>query len=381
VNPNRFTVCQALERRILHGLACEWENALWVLPTGLRKKMRLPIFSLSDMESRLGYWSATRREIVLSRRLVLDYPWDCVVEVLGHETAHQLAEEIMKAGNEPAHGPSFREACRLLRANPEASGRYEPLRDRLGTTEVAPQDRILERIKKLMALAESGNPHEAESAMVKAHALIAKHNIDLMARKDHRDFVSIFVGLPALRHFREAYHLANLLEEFYFISGIWVPAYVVAKGKMGRVFEISGTARNVEAAAYVYDFVVAYIDSRWRAYNRDKRLNRYRRTDFAVGVIEGFKAKLTAEGIRQAVPDGPRALLKIEDPLLTRYMAYRHPRTTRFKRQGNRQDEAVYDEGIKAGREMVISKGITEKKGGRTLRIGLERAGRRGTVS
>ena len=189
---------------MLHGLALEWENALWVLPTDMRLRMRLPIFRLADSGSRLGWWLGERREIVLSQRLVFDYPWDCVVEVLIHETAHQLAQEVLGANGEPPHGPRFQEACRLLRANPKASGRYRPLRDRLAGDPLSTRDRILERIKKLLALAESGNPHEAEAAMVKAHALIAKYNVDLLARNARREFVSLFVGQPALRHFREA---------------------------------------------------------------------------------------------------------------------------------------------------------------------------------
>jgi hypothetical protein len=370
VKPAAADIRETLEHRILHGLACEWENALWVLPAELRGRMRKPIFSLADMQRRLGYWRQQRREIVISRRLALDYPWYCVVEVLVHETAHQLTQEVLLSGGERPHGPCFQKACRLLRANPEASGRYAPLADRLAAGPLAPQDRILQRVKKLMALAQSGNPFEAEAAMVKAHCLIAKYHIDLLARNDQRDFVSICVGRPALRHFRESYHLANLLEAFYFVSGLWVPAYVLEKRRMGRVFEISGTAANVEAAAYVHDFVARYIDSRWRGFDRDRRLNRSRRTDFAVGIIEGFRSKLAQQRRRQLAHDTPEALAIVEDARLKAYLAYRHPRTVRFQRQGAQLDSAVYGEGLLAGRELVISRGITERKSGRLLKIG-----------
>ena len=111
------------------------------------------------------------------------------------------------------------------------------------------------RIKKLMALAQSQNQHEAEAAMAKAHQLIGKYNVDLLTHEENRDFVSVFVGKPALRHFREEYALARLLTDFYFVFGIWMPAYVVDKGKMGSVLEISGTVQNTKIAHYVYDFV------------------------------------------------------------------------------------------------------------------------------
>jgi hypothetical protein len=38
-------------------------------------------------------------------------------------------------------------------------------------------DRVVVRIHKLMALAESSNPNEARAAMLKAHELITRHNV------------------------------------------------------------------------------------------------------------------------------------------------------------------------------------------------------------
>ena len=46
-------------------------------------------------------------------RLIEQHPWDIVVEVLKHEMAHQLADELL-GGCESAHGVIFRDACRML---------------------------------------------------------------------------------------------------------------------------------------------------------------------------------------------------------------------------------------------------------------------------
>ncbi len=58
----------------------------------------------------------------LSRNVVLNHSWDAVREILLHEMAHQFAEQVLGASNEPPHGPKFKRACYLLRANPSASG-------------------------------------------------------------------------------------------------------------------------------------------------------------------------------------------------------------------------------------------------------------------
>ena len=361
---------QKLERSILHGLAYEWETALGVLSSAYTKLMRKPMFRLRDMKGKWGNWSGEKREICLSRNLVLNHPWDAVREVLLHEIAHQFAEEALGAHNESPHGPSFKKACYLLRANPKASGNYQPIDERISRDPARFEDKIMLRVKKLMALAESQNQHEAEAAMAKAHEFIEKYNLDLFEQDESRDFVSVFVGKPALRHPREDYHLAHLLQDSYFVQGIWISAYVLEKGKMGSVLEITGTIQNIKMASYVYDFVRRFIDSQWSRYNKDKGLNRYRRTDFAVGIIEGFCSKLKSQDGKKKRVKRTYGLIKIEDPLLQDYMAYKYPRTMKFSRRVSNEDGNVLKDGRSIGRKLVIYKGISEKGSNRTLSIG-----------
>jgi hypothetical protein len=357
---------QELERRILHGLSCEWEEARRILKVVDRQGFNRPVFSLGDLDGGWGYWSGEKREICLSRHLVLNHSWGAVREVLLHEMAHQYTGQVLGGANEPPHGPKFKRACYLLRANPRASGSYRPLDERIARGATGPQDKTLGRIKKLMALAQSKNPHEAEAAMAKAQEFIAKYNVDLLSRNEDRQFVSVFVGTPALRHFREDYHLSSLLQDFYFVYGIWVPAYVLAKGKMGHVLEISGTVQNIRVASYVYDFVERYIDSQWQGYNKDKGLNRYRKTDFAVGIIQGFCSKLKAQTEKKEKIKGRRALLNIHDPLLQIHMNYKYPNTASVRGRALRRDSHVLEAGIRAGKALVIYKGINDKGRART---------------
>jgi len=360
---------EELERRILHGLACEWENALETLNPPDKHRMRKPFFSLRDMRGKWGYWAGEKNEICLSRELVLDHPWDTICEILHHEMAHQYAEQALGGHDESPHGPKFKRACHLLRANPKASGSYKPLDERILQYSPSSKDKIMSRVKKLMALAQSQNQYEAESAMAKAHQLISKYNIDILARDEDRHFVSIFVGHPALRHFREDYHLAGLLQDFYFVYGIWVPAYVLNRGKMGSVLEISGTMQNVRIASYVHDFVTRFIDSQWQRYNKKKALNRYRKTDFAVGIVKGFRSKLKLQYTERSGNKGEPGLIKIEDPLLQEHVNYRYPYTASVRGKVLRGHKDVVRDGINIGKKLVISKGITEKRKSRKLLV------------
>jgi len=362
MKPPDIHLQEDLERRIVHGIACEWENALWVLSPDERQHMKQPLFSLRTLKIRLGYWAGSKNEIVISRTFALDYPWDDVRDVLYHEMAHQYADHVLKTSETSPHGPDFLKACHRLRANPKASGRYKPLHEQIHNRSISNQDRLLLRVKKLMSLAKSSNRHEAEAAMTKAHEMMRKYNVELLDKASHRNFVSMFIGFPALRHHREEYHLANLLQKYYFVQGLWVSSYVLAKGKMGRVFEISGIPENVKIASYVYDFVKNTIDMHWRRYNRREMLNRYRKTDFAVGLIEGFCNKLAAQKQRPSHREKTTDLVTVEDPMLNVYMSHKYPRTRTFQRAASNQDDQVLKHGFEIGKDLVISKGIEVKK-------------------
>lgn len=359
----RYKFQEELEYRILRGLSSEWEKSLWVLDQRYQEHMRIPVFRLRDMERRLGCWWPKYREIGLSRKFVLNYPWGAVCDVLRHEMAHQFADEVLGARNEPKHGPLFKKACYLLRANPESSSHYLSLYDQNTFHTLSDEDKIMLRIQKLLALAESQNEHEAEAAMMKAHELIVRYNVDMQRYKKKRDYISLFLGKPALRHFKEFRHLAHLLTDFYFVQGIWASAYVLEKGKMGRVFEVSGTRKNVEIAHYVYDFMNNHIDLQWLAYGKKNKLNRYRKSDFAVGVICGFRKKLELQRLQMKANAASRALITTKDPMLDDYMSYRYPHTTRSYHRSSYEDENVLNAGKKIGRNMVISKGIRDSEG------------------
>jgi len=348
---------QALEKSILHGLSCEWEVALWGLPENCLASVRKPLFSLRDMERNLGQWDPGKREIALSRAFVLNHPWQAVREVLHHEMAHQLAHEVLGGQAETAHGEKFRKACRLLRIPPDATGAYERIE---GVSNPGESDALLLKIRKLFALAESPNPHEAEAAMLKAHQLIARHNIDLMALEKERRFVSCLVGPAALRHTRDRYALANLIQDFYFVQGVWVPVYVLEKGKMGRVLEVSGTPENIEMASYVYDYIMHYVDAQWRVFSGGNGGGRRRKVDFALGVLDGFRKKLTPPERGSRGEQNERAVVSLEDPQLGRYLKRKYPYIRSFRRQGAGVDAGALAAGVAAGESLVIARGIRE---------------------
>ncbi|RLA99414.1 MAG: DUF2786 domain-containing protein, partial [Deltaproteobacteria bacterium] len=107
----------------------------------------------------------------------------------------------------------------------------------------------------------------------------------------------------------------------------------------------------------------------WERYNRDRRLNRYRKTDFAIGIIEGFRSKLEKQQKMKTGSYKRNSLMRISDPRLDEYMSYKYPSTSKFRRNG-KSNLHIYKDGMRLGKQMIVYKGIISKH--REKRLALE---------
>ncbi|MET0386817.1 MAG: DUF2786 domain-containing protein, partial [Polyangiales bacterium] len=274
---------------LLHALAREYADINWAF-FGSRL-LPLPL-SFSDHASFLGRYTGDPRRIELSLTLVRTQPWGSVVEVLKHEMAHQFVAEVLGEHDETSHGPSFRRVCERLGIDARASG--------LPDNHVDPRSPILERIRKLFALAQSPNQHEAESAMRLAHRLMLRHNID-HADADALDanakggYGFRHIGRSTGRISEAESVLAGLLGEFFFVQPIWVSIYRVEDYKRVSVLEITGRPENLAMAEYVHGFLLRASESLWREHKQKHKLARNAdRRAFLAGVMRGFAEKLRA---------------------------------------------------------------------------------------
>lgn len=341
------------ETLILQALRMEWHLAWRDLPDRVRRHMRLPGFEIRDLERRWGSWNGARKRIILANRLIQTSAWPCIREVLRHEMAHQLTDEVFHA-DEPSHGPRFREACRLLNADPRASGDLPSIYQWIHEHDQATDPRV-EKIRKLLALAASPHPHEAEAAMLKAHEWMTRYNIDPVRPRDS-EYVSLCIGDPALRHSAADDALASILRDFYFVETLYIPIAVPGRGKPGKIVEISGTRENVRMASYIADFLRRSI--REQVKSRRIRLKRVQ-DDYAQGFLKGVRDKLAGQQAAwvESVPE-TAALIRKGDEALRVYFRKRYPRLrTRYLR-GRRRDEDAYHAGIRDGRSLVIHKPV-----------------------
>jgi hypothetical protein len=343
-----------LERLILEELRDRWTSTNWSL---FDERMRPPAFSLTDLTSVLARFVPATRAIEVSRRLVVEHPWAEVLEVLKHEMAHQFVAEVLGV-SETSHGPAFRAVCEARGIDARAAGVSPARGDGAAPTDAA---RVIDKVRRLLALAGSDNPHEADAAMQQARRLMLEHNIrERDTRVDERDFTFAHVGPVKARHDEHEQVLASILTKHFFVEAIWTKSFRPLEGRRGVVLEICGTRANVRMAEYVHGFLLQAGEAAWKRHRAEQALkgDRDRRT-FLVGVMRGFRDKLERE--RRASAE--QGLVWVGDAGVSEYYHRRHPRVRTLRRSG-RTRNAAFVHGRAAGEELVLHRPVTGGRGG-----------------
>lgn len=341
----------ALEAKLLERLGMEWDC---INQGHFRRGLRRPVLQLSDTRVRLGQWNPQTRGLEISRGLVLEYPWTVVVEVLKHEMAHQFVDERMGV-DEPPHGPAFKRVCAHLGIDPAARAELAPPQlDGEG-------DRVVQRIRKLLALAQSANQHEAEAAAAAARRLMLKFNIEVEREgPTGRRYDFVHLGKPSGRILEHDRRLAQILTTYFFVEGLWVPVYRPREGKRGSVLEICGLPSNLAMAQHVHTFLSQTASQLWDAYKKEtSRSSNRDRQAFLAGVMVGFEAKLAMQSERFE----EQGLVWVPAPDLGEYFSARYPRTQTVRRGGAKRN-AAYAQGERAGGSIVLSKPVESGSSG-----------------
>ena len=330
----------ALEAALVRELRATWRL---INDSFFRGALLVPTFELVATCATLGRWVALTRTIEISRALVTREPWGAVVEVLKHETVHQYVYEVLRETSQSAHGAAFRETCARLGVDARASG--VP-----AAQELDPKDRVVERIARLLALAESPNRHEAEAAMAAAQRLMLKYNLDRAMPKDDPRYGFAHLGRPSGRVLEHERLVAMILGKHFFVEAIWIPVYRPLEGKRGSVLEICGTRPNLAIAEYVHSFLYQTAERLWREHQHNHGIvsNRERRS-YLAGVMTGFADKLT----RQNAKSRGEGLVWVGDGRLKHYFDQRHPRVRLVRHAGLRRTDA-WARGREAGRDIVL---------------------------
>lgn len=313
-----------------------------------------PVFRISESATTLGTWRLHERTLSISGALLLQRSQLEVLEVLKHEMAHQYADEVLAAtqAGETAHGSGFRHACRLLGIH--HSARMNP------QSEPSP---ILSRIRKLLALAESHNEHEAALAMSRAKELMEKYELELA--DEEQEFRYGFLGKPRKQRAAVEQIIASILVRHFHVRVIWIPSQFIVAERKVWLMELSGTTTNMEVATYVYEYLMRELEYLWLTHRRrnPRSKGKTMKREYQLGVLQGFGQKLEETQVAEAVGS---ELIQLKTARLLDFFHSRHPNTRRGRRLSYRESDS-YKAGFAKGKELEIRKGVKKGRSSRVL--------------
>ncbi|MEZ6015724.1 MAG: DUF2786 domain-containing protein [Planctomycetota bacterium] len=325
------------------------------------ERMRAPIVLVTSMPNMLGSWDAEQRLLRIAEEHIARDPWHEVLATLRHEMAHQFASEVLGANDEVAHGPAFQRACKVLRADPRATGGGGQ-RAEGAQVPSEPDERLMRRVSKLLALGGSPNEHEATSAVQKARALMLEHNLDVVTLDRARGFEMRVLGGVSRRRPAWERNLVGLLPEYFFVEVISCTSFDAATGVEGRAYHVYGTRANLAMAEYVFAYISSILPGLWQQHRAAHGITGDRdRLQFFEGVVAGFRKKLASEEAARIAQE--HALVWRGDPRLEAFYRWHHPRI-RTSYSGGRTRGEAFGAGVEAGGQVTLRRPLSSESGG-----------------
>lgn len=217
-------------------------------------------------------------------------------------------------------------------------------------------NKILDKIKKLLSLATSSNEHEAQAASAMATELLTKHNLDMQAinfSENEYSEESVFHGG---RRKVEHKFLCSILSDYFNVQ------VVTDMTGIGSNIKIVGDKVNLDVALFTFTFLDSAFKRLFNQYRKETGAPAKARQSYYYGLYTGFCTQME-EAKKKAETE--RGLMVIQDPGLVKYYNDLHPRTRKTTSSCRTGDKGAQEAGTEAGRNLRVSRGI-ESSGGNT---------------
>lgn len=358
---NRF------HRAWLSELHNEHENICW------RYKVTLPMPNLEISGSRTewGVWDATFRTLKISAHLIKKQPWDVVLHVFKHEMAHQIVTDIFHSAE--GHGELFRAACKMIGVPEEFQGAKGDLKRPIADFRKQKMESdgfgMLEKVRKLLSLAQSENENESFLAMRKANELIEKYNIDRVEQDRASGYVYAIINHKKKRVENYQRRICNILTGHFFVKVVYADLFDAGNCQVYKTIELMGTSENVAISEYVYYFLMNQMEILWKVHQRAKTVSRNKRS-YRLGLLEGLHDKLDMEARERKLQygegmshDNVSALICAGDKNLKAFTKMRFPRLVSSRSRAATVNMDTFQAGMDDGKQLKIYKGIEGKDG------------------
>lgn len=301
--------------------------------------------------SRLGYFDSRSYELGLSKKLMYTAKDEVMKNILRHELAHFMCYLLF--GPQVLHGEEFHEVCRQFGWGSEVYAAYANIEaeNLKANDENNKTEKLLAKLKKLLALASSDNIHERELATLKANQLLLEHNLDLTKETHTKDeIVYVKRVLESTRKSTKHVAIYEILKTF-FVS----PVFNHGRGVF--YLEVIGDKTSVELADYVANFLDHELDVIWKETQKEhKKLKGLAaKNSFMNGVAKGYVEKIQKQKTTLATGTD---LVAIEKNI-QKNLRIVYPRIGHSSLSGGRHDADAHNAGKIKGGNLSIKPGIS----------------------
>lgn len=333
-----------------------------------------PVFELLDSTVTLGRWESFRRVLGVSRNLINQMPWNITLEVVKHEMAHQVCDEIY--GMEKLdHGRQFHDACEMLqvkylfrRANTNLEGLQAEIHNASSYS-----DDIKEKVKKLLALSQSSNEHESALAFEKARKLMEKHSF-IFAEESLEEVVHEVIETKRKRLSLEQSQSMALISKYFKLTVISSWQYDPLSQQSFKAFEIVGRRKDVAVAVHCYFFLQQQLASAWKKLSAaQKGKKQSEKNGFMYGMLTGFEEKLAQQFVDETKGEGgfdhekSWQLTVVNDKDVVEYCRKRFPHLRKARSRTLRLEHDSYSNGFNQGKKLNLYKAMQGSSGQKRL--------------
>jgi len=303
----------------------------------------------------LGLYFSQSKTIAINESII-SMEYRSVLSVALHEAAHGI---VFHLGIENGHDRAFKEMCKRL----GVEDGYEKAH-----TVVISRKRLIEKVKKLEALASSPFEAEAQSALLKARKLVAENNLFAPEEEEssERIYETDLVAARAISAVSKS--LARMASH---ITGSFI--VLVRLGNRRSALRAYGSIDEVEVTTYLFDTLEHSINKELKARRKADTNGTYKgmsgAASFTIGVEDALKERYaTHEHISEE--KAIRVIAKNNESLAKglvfgkRGFSRSH---SRFRRR-----KYAYSSGVSYGSKLNIKRGIKRDKG--ALGIGYDKS-------
>jgi hypothetical protein len=170
---------------------------------------------------------------------------------------------------------------------------------------------ITDKIRKLLALSKSPNPHEAANAAAAARKLLVKHNLSMEDVKGTPKEVGQHLWRQGLKMTQANGALASVAASLNFCKAIY--------GDDGETWKLVGKPHNAAAAVALLDYLFGALDAAVKENGAGRGLAF--QNDFRHGWAVAVCNKMEAMAKPEEAPADERSLVVLEDSAIAEYVA------------------------------------------------------------